>query len=243
MSGEDVTPSGCIHARPAERLSKHRLYHMVGVSLPQDPVRPPAAEHVDTKEFPDLEQSPNMEIGHIKGSNYTPQATTQGQPAFRRSVDGKGAPRPKEGSSEPVTTDTATPTTSMAAYASAASSLNGHQHQHALVKVGRLSPEQLQAAQKVAPPKTTSPASTPSVPASKQGQPQVEAMETDVEQSTQKDTSVKKGESNPTQRKSSRPASENQTRKDASSRQAGKTALATQGSRSQSAKSGTTQVQ
>ncbi len=68
-------------------------------------------------------------------------------------------------------------------------------------------------------------------------------METDAEESTQKDTSVKKSESTPTQQKSSRPTSETQTQKDASSSQTGKTTPAPQGSKSQPAKSGTAQVQ
>ncbi len=31
---------------------------MISASLPQDPIRPPAAGHVDEKEFPALEESP-----------------------------------------------------------------------------------------------------------------------------------------------------------------------------------------
>ncbi len=99
MPGEDITSPGCIRARPAERLSKHRPYHTVGASLPWDPVQPPAAEHVDTEEFPELEHSPNLGAGGLKGSKDAPQATTQGEATFVRLVDGKGAPRPKEGSS------------------------------------------------------------------------------------------------------------------------------------------------
>ncbi len=243
MPGEDDTPSGCICTRPAEHLSKHRPYHTVGASLPRDPMWPPATEHVDTKKFPELEQSPNMGVGRIKGSKDAPQATTQGEPTFARPVDGKGVPRLKEGSSGPITTNTATPTMSTATYASAASSLNGHQHQQALVKVGQLSTEQLQAAQKATLPKTAGPASTPSTSASKQGQPPVEAMETDAEQSTQKDTSVKNSESTPTQRRSSHSASESRTQKNTSSSQMGTMASASQGSKSQPTKSGTAQMQ
>ncbi len=47
------------------------------------------------------------------------------------------------------------PTTSMTASANAVSPLNGRQHQQALVKVDRLSAEQLQAAQKAAPTKNS----------------------------------------------------------------------------------------
>ncbi len=92
MPGEDVTPSGRIRARPAERFSKHRPFHTVGAFLPQDPVQPPAAEHVDIREFPEFEHSPNLGIGGIKGSNETPQATTEGKPAFWKPIDGQGAP-------------------------------------------------------------------------------------------------------------------------------------------------------
>ncbi len=76
------------------------------------PVRPPAAEHVDPVEFPELERSPNEGIGGITGSNYAPKATTQGQPAFRKPVDGQAAPQPKEGAPGPTTTNLAMPTTS-----------------------------------------------------------------------------------------------------------------------------------
>ncbi len=62
-----------------------------------------------------------------------PKATTQGEPAFVRPVDGQAAPRLKEGTPGPVTTTTATPTRSAAAYASAASPLNGRKHQLVLV--------------------------------------------------------------------------------------------------------------
>ncbi len=139
MPDVDVTPAGCIRARPAERLSKHRPFLMVGASLPWDPTCPPAAEHVDPKEFPELERSPYRGIGGIKGSNEALQTTTQGEPAFLKPVDGQTVPRPKEGTSRPVTTTLATPTTSTTAYASAVSPLNGRQHRQALVKVDRMS--------------------------------------------------------------------------------------------------------
>ncbi len=203
MPDVDVTPAGCIRARPAEHLSKHRPFLTVGAFLPQNPVRPPAAEHVDPKEFPDLEQTPYVGIGGIKGSNEAPQATTQGEQAFVRLVDGKGALRPKEGAPGPATTATATPTTNAAAYASAASPLNGRQHQHALVKVDQMSEKQVQAAQKVTPPKEAGSASTPSTSTSKQDPPQVEAMDTDADQSTQTVTTDKKGREVTTQWRSS----------------------------------------
>ncbi len=38
MPEGDVTPSGTIRARPAERLSKHWPYLTVGVTSPQDPI-------------------------------------------------------------------------------------------------------------------------------------------------------------------------------------------------------------
>ncbi len=60
----------------------------VSATLPRDPVRPPASAHVDTQEFPDLEHSPNVGIGGIKGSKDAPQATTQGELAFRKPSDG-----------------------------------------------------------------------------------------------------------------------------------------------------------
>ncbi len=68
MPSGDVTPEGCIHAHPEERLSQHRPFFTIGASLPRDPVRPPAAAHVDEKKFPELEQSPNQGIGGIRCS-------------------------------------------------------------------------------------------------------------------------------------------------------------------------------
>ncbi len=65
MPDEDVTPRGCIRARPVERLSKHRPFHTVGPSRPLDPVRPPTDKHVEPKEFPELEHSPNTGIGGV----------------------------------------------------------------------------------------------------------------------------------------------------------------------------------
>ena len=107
------------------------------------------------------------------------------------------------GSSDSVTSSVATPTTSTAAYASAASSLNGHQHQQPVVAVGWLSSQQLQETQKSTPPKNTSFAGTSSTSTSKQRQPTVEPMDTDVDQSTQNDTADKKGESVTTHQMSS----------------------------------------
>ncbi len=125
MPEGDVTPDGCIQARPAECLRKHRPFFTIGASLPRNPMCPPAAEHVDQKEFPALEKSPNIGIGGIKGSNKAPKATTEGEPAFVRLVDGQAAPRPKEGTPGPVTTAPATATTGAATTASAANPLNG----------------------------------------------------------------------------------------------------------------------
>ncbi len=208
MPGEDVTPLGCIHARPAERLTKHRPFHTVGASLPLDPIRPPAAKHVDVKEFPELEQLPNMGVGGIKGSNKASQSTTQGEPAFRKQVDGLAAPRPKEETPGPTTTTTAMPTTSTAAYASTASSLSGRQHQHAMVRVDRMSDKQVQAAQKVTPPKEAGSASTPNASTYKQGSRKVEAIDTDADQSTQMITTDRKGREVTPHQRSSRSASE-----------------------------------
>ncbi len=130
-----------------------------------------------------------------------------------------------------------------AVYTNATSSLNGRQHQQPVVAVGRLSPEQVQAAQKSAPPKSASSAGTSSVSASKQVQPPVQPMDTDMDQSTQKDTAVKKGESATTHQRSSCSTSETRMQSDTSSHQMGKTASTSQRSKSQSAKSGTAQVQ
>ncbi len=202
MPDGDVTPDGCVHARPAERLSKHRLFLTVGATLPRDPVHLAAAKHVDQKEFPELEHSAYMGIGGIKGSNEVPKATIQSEPAFLRPVDGQAEPRPKEGTPGTVTTTTATPAKSAAAYASAASPLNGCQHQKALVKVDWMSDVQVQAAQKVTPPKEAGSASTPSASKSKPDPPKDEAMETDADQSTEQVATDKKGGEVTTQRRS-----------------------------------------
>ncbi len=114
MPEGDATPNGCICARPAERISKHRPFFTVRATLPRPPNCPPPAAHVDPKEFPDLEQSPNTGIGGIQGSNNAPKATPRGELAFVRPVDGQGAPRSKDGVTGAVTTATATPTTSAA---------------------------------------------------------------------------------------------------------------------------------
>ncbi len=212
----DVTPDECIRFRPAECISKHRPFLTVGATLPRDPVRPPAAGHVDQQEFPELEKSPYMGIGGIKGSNEAPKATTQGEPAFLRPVDGQAAPRLKEGTPGIVTTTTATPTTSAAAYASAASPLNGRQHQRVLVKVDRMSDAQVQAAQKATSPGTAGSASTPSASTSKPKPPEVEAMDTDTGTSTHKVTSDKKSGDVVTPRRSSRSASESRWQRDTS---------------------------
>ncbi len=231
MPDVDVTPAGCIRMRPAERLSKHRPFLMVGASLPQNPVHPPAAKHVHTREFPELEHLPYVGIGSIKGSNEAPASHYLSEPAFHKPVDGQAAPRPKEWTSRPVTTTLTTPTTSAATYASAASPLNGHQHQQALVKVDRMSDAQVQAAQKATPPKEAGSASTPSASTSKQDPSKAEAMDTDADQSTQKVATDKKGEEVTTHWRSSRSASASQAQKDTSSSRTGKTASTSQGSK------------
>ncbi len=65
MPDGDVIPDDCICARPAERPSKHRPFLTVGATLPRDPMHPPAARHVDQKEFPELEKSPYIGIGGL----------------------------------------------------------------------------------------------------------------------------------------------------------------------------------
>ncbi len=243
MSEGDITPEGCIRARPAERISKHRPFFTVSATLPRDPTRPPPAAHLDTKEFPDLEQSPNMGIGGLQGSTEAPKATPRGEPAFVRQVNGQGAPRPKDGVTGAVTTATATPTTSAVPSTSAANPLNGRQHQQALVKVDRMSNAQVQAAQKVASPKLAGSTSTPKKSDPKPDSSKEEAMETDTDSSTQKaDTDKKSGKVTPP-RKSDRSASETRSQKDTSSIRTGKTASTPLGTKGQTAKSSTDKVQ
>ncbi len=243
MPEGDVTPDGCIRARPAERISRHRPFFTVSATLPRDPTRPLPAAHVDPKEFPDLEQSPNTGIGGIQGSHDAPKATTRGEPAFVRPVDGQGAPRPKDGVTEAVTTATASPTTSAAPSTSAANPLNGRQHQQALVKVDRMSNAQVQSAQKVASPKLAGSTSTPKKSDSKPDSSKEEAMETDADSSTQKaDAGKKSGKVAPSQ-KSDRSASESRSQKDTSSSRTGKTASTPSGAKDQTAKSSTDKVQ
>ncbi len=107
MPEGNMTPDECIHTRPAERLSQHRPFFTSSASLPRDPTRPPAAKHVDQKEFPELEKSCYIGVGGIKGSNDAPKTTTQGEPAFLRPVDTQAVPRLKEGTTKTVTTTTA----------------------------------------------------------------------------------------------------------------------------------------
>ncbi len=243
MPEGDVTPDGCIHARPAEHLSKHRPFFTVSATLPWDPTRPPPVAHLDPKEFPDLEQSPNTGIGGIKGSNEAPRAITRGEPAFVRPVDGQGAPRPKDGVTGAITTATAMPTTSAAPSTSAANPLNGRQHQQALVQVNRMSDAQVKAAQKVTSPQPAGPASTPKKPDSKPGSSKEEAMETDTDSSTQKADTGKESGKVTSQRKSDRSASGSRSQKDTSSSQTGKTASAPLETKGQTAKSSTDKVQ
>ncbi len=207
MPEGDVTPDECIRAPRVKRMSKHRPFFTVSATLPRDPTRPPPAAHVDPKEFLDLEQSPNAGIGGIQGSSDAPKATTRGEPAFVRPVDGQGAPRSRDGVTGVVTTTTATPTTSAAPSVSAANLLNGRQHQQHLVKVDRMSDAQVQAAQKATSSKPAGPASTPKKSDSKLDSSQGEAMETDDDQSTQKDDTGKKSGEVTSQRRSGRSAS------------------------------------
>ncbi len=243
MPGGDVTPDESIRARPAERLSQHRPFFTVSATLPRNPTRPPPAAHVDQKEFLDLEQSLYVGIGGIKVSNEAPKATTRGEPACLRPIDGQAAPRPKEGTTETVTTVTATPTTSAAPSVSAANPLNGRQHQQALVKLDRMSDAQVQAAQKAASMKEAGSTSTPSMCNSKPDSSKEEAMETDTDQSTPNAATGKKSEEVTPQRRSGRSASGSRSQKDTSSSRTGKTASTSLGSKDQTAKSGTDKVQ
>ena len=243
MPEGDVTPDDCICARPAERLSKHRPFFTVSATLPRDPTRPPPAEHLDTKEFPDLEQSPNQGIGGILGSNEAPKATTQGKPAFVRPVDGQGAPRPKTGETGTVTTAPAAPTTSAAPAVSGANPLNGRQHQHALVQVDRMSDAEVKAAQKTTVSKQAGSTSTPSTSASKSDSSKEEAMETDTDTSTQKAATDQKSEEVTTRRRSDRSASASKSQRDTSSSRTGKTGSTPSGPKGPTAKSGTERVQ
>ncbi len=239
----DVTPNGCIRTRPAERISRHRPFFTVSATLPRDPTHPPPAAHVDPKEFPELELSPNTGIGGIQGSNDAPKATTRGEPAFVRPVDGQGAPRPKDGVTETVTTATATPTTRAATSTSAANPLNGRQHQQVLVKVDRMSNAQVQAAQKATSPKPAGSTSTLKKSDSKSDSSKEEAMETDVDSSTQKaDTGKKSGKVAPL-RKSDQSVSEPRPQRDTSSSRTGKTTSTPSGTKDQPAKSSADKVQ
>ena len=232
MPGGDVTPDESIRARPAERLSQHRPFFTVSATLPRNPTRPPPAAHVDQKEFLDLEQSLYVGIGGIKVSNEAPKATTRGEPACLRPIDGQAAPRPKEGTTETVTTVTATPTTSAAPSVSAANPLNGRQHQQALVKLDRMSDAQVQAAQKAASMKEAGSTSTPSMCNSKPDSSKEEAMETDTDQSTPNAATGKKSEEVTPQRRSGRSASGSRSQKDTSSSWTGKMAPTPSGPRS-----------
>ncbi len=237
MPEGDVTPDGCIRACPVERLSKHRPFFTISASLSQDPVHLPAAEHVDEKE------SPYMGVGGIKGSNEAPKATTDGEPAFLRPADGQAAPRLKEGPTGTVTTATATPTTSAAPSTSAAHPLNGRQHQQVLVKVGRMSDAQVQAARKATSPGSAGSTSTPSTSASKPDSSKEEAMEINTDTSTPKVTTGREGGEVTPQRRSGRSAPDSRSQKDASSSRTGKTSSTPAGSKGSTAKSGTEKVQ
>ncbi len=68
MREDDITPPAAMPTCPVEHLGKHRPYMTVGVSMPLDPTRPTASAHVHTKEFPDLEQSPNVGVGGLVGT-------------------------------------------------------------------------------------------------------------------------------------------------------------------------------
>ncbi len=162
-----------------------------------------------------------------KGLQGGPTSHHPGRTGLPEPADGKGAPQRKEGPPEPVSSSAAVPFTSGAPYASAVSFLNGLQHQQPVVVVGRLSPEQLQAAQKSAQKsaltKSASSAGTPSASTSKQGWSPTEPIETDAGQSTQTDTTVKKGESVKTNRRGGCSVYATQTKSDMTSDQQGKT--------------------
>ncbi len=178
-----------------------------------------------------------MGIGGIKGSNDAPKATTDGEPAFIRPVNGQAVPRLKEGPTGTVTTAPATPTTSAAPSTRAAHPLNGRQHQQVLVKVDRMSDAQVQAAQKATSPKAAGSTSTPNTSDPKPDSSKEEAMETDTDPSTPKVTTDKKsGEVNP-KRRSNRSAFKSRSRRDESSSQTGKTTSTPPGSKSKVAKS------
>ncbi len=243
MPEGDATPDDCMRARPAERLSKHRPFFTVSATLPRDPTRPLPAAHLDQKEFPELEQSPYQGIGGIKGSNEAPQATTRGEPAFIRPVDGQGAPRPGPGVTGTIATAPATPITSAAPSTTAANPLNGRQHQHALVQVDRMSDAEVKAAQKTPATKQAGSTSTPSKSASKPDSSKKEAMETDTDTSTQKATTDQKSGAVTTGQRSDRSASESKSQRDTSSGRTGKTGPIPSGSKGPTAKSGTEKVQ
>ena len=142
-----------------------------------------------------------------------------------------------------ITTATAMPTTSAAPSTSAANPLNGRQHQHAMVKVDRMSDAQVQAAQKAIPPKPAGPTSTPKKSDSKLDSSKGEAMETDDDPSIQEaDTGKKGGEVTP-QRKSGRSASKSRLQKDTSSSQTGKKTSTSSGAKDRTANSGKDKVQ
>lgn len=103
MPEGDVTPPGAIHARPAERVSKHRPYMTVGASLTRDATLPPPSAHVDIREFPDLEESPYVGLGGITGTQDACQVTTQRELAFWKPADGQGAPVLNRGHLTPST--------------------------------------------------------------------------------------------------------------------------------------------
>ncbi len=85
MPEGDVTPADTIRARPAECFSRHRSY----MALPKNPVRPAPSGHVDPKEFSEVDQSPYIGVGDIRGTKDALKVTTQGEPAVKKPMDGQ----------------------------------------------------------------------------------------------------------------------------------------------------------
>ncbi len=98
MPEGDVTPDECIRAHPAERLSVHRPFLMVGATLPRNPVCLPAAEHVDQKEFPALEPSPKCGHRGHNGFKRSPESHHQRPTGFSQADQWSGCSPTKRGS-------------------------------------------------------------------------------------------------------------------------------------------------
>ncbi len=67
MSRGDVTPNGCLRTLTVEQLNEQRPVHSVLLKRPLNPTTPPAAPHVNPKEFPELPSS-HEGIGGILGT-------------------------------------------------------------------------------------------------------------------------------------------------------------------------------